>query len=142
MNEIAKAATFQERVINKLRDDIGSLMTEEELQKLVKEAAERLFFRPTEVKDRWGTVTSHEPAEFMKICKELLAPRVREAAAEYMKAHPEIIEEVVRKIVAEGFLGVFTSYMHEVSASGIRGLVEGFKQAGLLDRNKFYPGVG
>jgi hypothetical protein len=140
-NEVTTATTFQDRVLNKLRDDIGALMTDEELQRLVREAAERLFFRPTEVKDRWGAVQKHEPSEFMATCKELLGPRVKEAATEYMKAHPEIIEEIVRKVVAEGFMGVFTAYMQEVSAGGIAALVQAFKQNGLLDPNKFYSGI-
>lgn len=139
MSEIAKSENFENRVINRLREDIGSLMTDEELARLVRLACDRIFFLPRKIQDGYHTRT--EPSEFMAVCKELLAPKVKEAALEYIKANPQVIEEVVRKVIAEGFIGVFSAYMKDISRSSVSTFARALKENGMLDPNRYYPGI-
>lgn len=100
MNEVAKAETYEDRLYKKIREDIGALMTDEELKKLVEQAIEREFFTPRHV--RRGYETIQVRSQLVEIVHELLGPKVREAADAWLAANPDRVEVALKEAMANG----------------------------------------
>lgn len=65
-NEIETSKDFQDRVFEKIRADIGNLMTDAELKSLLHAAMSRAFFEPIVVKDRYGYNNQENPPHFAR----------------------------------------------------------------------------
>ncbi len=65
MNDIAEQKSFEQRMISRIREDIGKLMTDDELSKIVERATEEIFFKETIIEDgSWHkkNITSFYPS--------------------------------------------------------------------------------
>ena len=51
MSDIEKTKSFQERMKDRIKKDIGELMTDDELSAIVERAVNEIFFKPRIVKD-------------------------------------------------------------------------------------------
>ena len=99
-NIIEKQKSFQDRIKDRIKDSIGELMTDEELSKIVSRATEDIFFKPTEVKDRYHTKT--EPPFIYGLIKELLQSEVNKATKEYFLRNKDLLSEQINVIVSDG----------------------------------------
>ncbi len=102
MNAVATSQDFQNRLFEKIRADIGSLMSDAELKKLVETAMERTFFTPKDVKGDWGRVERTEPPELIKIVQELVAPRLQTALKQWLDEHPDEVKKALDTALAGG----------------------------------------
>ena len=70
MNDLTTTKSFEERMKDRIREDIGKLMTDDELSKLVRRATNDIFFKGREVKDGYHTI-EEEPL-YIKLLKNSL----------------------------------------------------------------------
>lgn len=97
---VSTTQDFQERLYEKIRADIGSLMTDEDVKKLLEAAMERTFFTPTTKQD--GYRTYEGPPRIVDMMKELMAPTLHKALSQWMEEHPEIVKQQLEKALAGG----------------------------------------
>lgn len=102
MTTVATTKDFQERLYEKIRTDIGSLMSDVDIKKLVDTAMERVFFTPEVKKDQWGHQTSVKPPKIEQLIQELLEPALRKAISEWLNTHPDVLTQALDKALAGG----------------------------------------
>ena len=100
MNELTTQSTFEERMKSRIRESIGELMTDEELGKIVSRCTEEVFFKPIKVN---GTYSDRfKPPAVHQIIEELLAEKVKQVVAQYIKANEEKLMVEVNKVITAG----------------------------------------
>lgn len=102
MNAIVTAKDFEERLFEKIRTDIGALMTDEQLKALVESAIERTFFQDQVERDNYGSVRTRKAPKLLELMNGLLATQVRECVKEWVNEHPEEVKEALDKALQGG----------------------------------------
>lgn len=107
---------FQTRLFEKIKTDIGSLMTDNELKKLVESAIERIFFTERVTTDGYGYNKKTQPPELIEVVKAAVEPKVREAVREWIDAHPEEVKKALDQALAGGLAqAVVRAFDHMLS---------------------------
>lgn len=97
---IVEQKSFQERMKDRIRDDIGKLMTDDELSEIVSRSMEEIFFKPMTLKD--GFYTKETPPFVHQLLKELLIVEVRKAVSEYIADHKEDVLKNIQEVISLG----------------------------------------
>ena len=98
-NELTPQQTFQQKLEERIRKDIGELMPDEALSKIVASAIEKAFFEERVIEGRYFSDRQIEVPWIVKIMRELLDARVNEAVKKWMFEN----DEKVRDMIAERF---------------------------------------
>ena len=106
--DVSTPKDFQQRMFERIRDQMGELMTEAELKALVETAVQKAFFEDVMVKD--GYHDRKTPPHFVTLIKGEMSARVQAAVEAHIAANPQLLKEVLEKVIAEGFLGYLHSY--------------------------------
>lgn len=105
MADVTTTQDFQERMFARIRENMGDLLTDADLKRLVEAAVQKAFFDPTEVRDNWSRVLRTE-APFLKMVREAtekaVAERVTAACAQWVAEHPEAFSQAVDAALAKG----------------------------------------
>ena len=122
MNDIVKPITpqeaFQQKLADKLRDDIGSLIPDEVLAEMVKKAMQEMFFTSRKESDGYGR-TNYYPSWFEKAVEELLRDRMRQEIDSYMKKNGEaLIEQAATAIAQQAPVILGALFLHAITNSG------------------------
>ena len=113
-NEMIPAGTgsaeaFQRRIFDKIKNQLGDLLTEDELRPMVEKAVQQAFFERRTVRGRYGDNETHEPV-FVTLMREHLQTQVRLQVDQWVAANPTVLagaaEAVVREGIAKAVLGV------------------------------------
>jgi hypothetical protein len=113
-NEVQQAKTLQERVGDRIRDQIGDLMTDEDLKTLVDKALHEAFFTRTEVPNQhWNAPKEFNDSFAVKHVKGLLKERVDAACATWLAEHKEELGAHIDEAVGKGLLGFFTTWLDQ-----------------------------
>ena len=99
--EITTNKTFQERMFEKVRDQMGDLLTETELKQIVDQAVNKAFFEPRKVSSG-GYREEIKPAVFVEMMENELRTHVREALDKWMASNKEIVAQTIEKVIQEG----------------------------------------
>lgn len=102
MSEIAKTQSFEERMKERVKENIGDLITDEELSKIVHKNMEDIFFKPRIKKNTFGSVISEEPPLLHELLQKELETAVQEEVKKYMKDHKDEVLEMVHSAMQEG----------------------------------------
>lgn len=95
---------FQERLYDKIRSEIGNLMTTEEMKKLVDRTMDKMFFERRIQKNDWGRVESDKPPVIEEIVAELIQPSMILALKQYLAEHPDVVKDQIEKAFAGGIV--------------------------------------
>jgi len=99
-NDIVEQKSFQERMKDRIRADIGDLITDEELTKLIQDGVEDVFLSPIVEKRGWDHI--EKPSLLHGLIKELLTEQVRSAVDIYLKDHNKEAMAVISEVVTFG----------------------------------------
>lgn len=99
---VATTQDFQERLFQKIRADIGTLMTDEELKSLVAKTMERVFFTPEIEKDNWGHERSKKPPKIEQLIQEIMQPSLTAAMRTWLDEHPDVVKKALDDALAGG----------------------------------------
>lgn len=100
--EIDTPKTFQERMKERIKKDIGELITDEELSELIKRGIDEVFFKETVIDTGSWNNKKVIPALMHSVVKELLTERVTKEVSDYFNNNPKVIAEVVETTLREG----------------------------------------
>jgi hypothetical protein len=124
---ITTSTAFQDRIFTRIRDQIGELMSDEELKGLVDASLQKLFFTERPITDQWnGRVTGHHPPPIYGLVQELLGGQVKAAAAEWLEAHPEDVKKIVDEAIRAGVTRIVMDYFDSKVANALQPLANAF----------------
>lgn len=98
--EITDTKTFQERMFERVRDQMGDLLTETELKQIVDQAVNKAFFEPRKIST--GYRDEIKPAIFVEMMETELKSRVGKALEQWIQDNPEAVAQAIEKVIQEG----------------------------------------
>ena len=149
-NDLAKTdenpmQTFQARVIDKIKTDIGSMLPDEVLQGLAGEAVQAMFFKPETVHNPRFTNyndqprTIERPSWFQAAMIEAVAPLLKQAVDAHVAANRETIDAAIAAALDADKLRTATliaagGYVSSGIAAGFQTAVTELVNSGALRR--------
>lgn len=124
--EVAEARSFQERMFGKIREQMGTLLTDKELKEILEKSVSRAFFEPVVHKDGYGR-TDTEEAHFIKLVRDLMKERVDAAIGLWIKEHEETVGKAVEETVAKGMLELVRKHIESKIELSMVELAESIK---------------
>lgn len=97
---VQKPQTFEDRLKDKLKTDIGTLMSDEELSALIAKAMERIFFQPRII-DPGGFREKRAPSWFEEEVHHLLKDRMKRMAEEFLDDREDRLREAMIESIRE-----------------------------------------
>ena len=88
---------FKTRMMDRVRESIGDLLTDDELKQMIDKSMQAIFFTEKATTNDWGRVTSTKPALMHEIVEKFVKERVETGTKDYLKAH----EGDVKRLIAE-----------------------------------------
>ncbi len=125
---IERAKTLEERITSRIHEQIGDLMTDEDLRGIVARGVEKALFteRQLEVEGFYGGRAKVKPPLVVEIVEKVLGEKMREAVDAHFRAHPEQLQEAVDRAIARGIGGALLETLDqrfgEAFANGVRNL--------------------
>ena len=132
MNEITTTKAFQERVFEKIRADIGNLMTDDELKSLLNAAMQKAFFEPTRRTDSYHT--TEEPPAFITLTRDLMREKVGSAVEKWINEHPEEVNKAIREVLAGGIAGAIAMHLEMRFSQPLQQLRQELETKGLVEK--------
>lgn len=131
MNEIETTKTFQEKMFEKIREQIGTLMTEDDLKKVVDAAMQKAFFENIKYADRWGAI-KEEPPVFVANFRELMRQQVHSAMEKWIQEHPEEISKIINEVIRDGIVNIVVGHIEDRTKSSMQNLASDLLSNGIL----------
>jgi hypothetical protein len=133
MSEVATTKDFQERVFARIRDQIGELLSDEDLKRLVDSAMERAFFEPLRIKDNWGSWRTETPS-FQKWISALVEERVKAGIADWIKANDAKIQEQIEKHAGQMLPNLMAGMFTSMAQANSYAFINELQNRGMLPR--------
>lgn len=101
---IEKPKTFEERMMDKIRDSIGDLMTAEDLKKIVERGVEEALFKRdiNPQKTHWNSVPERLPSLVDKMVEQFLKEAMATAVNKWMEENKEKLAGAVDNAIKIG----------------------------------------
>lgn len=100
MNAIIENKSFQEKMNDRIRDSIGDLLSDEDLQKLVERGMEEVFFRGRIVMDNYRQI--EKPCLIHAMVQEHIKPIVEAEVKVFIDENRELVADVVKQTLEVG----------------------------------------
>lgn len=109
MSDLIRQKSFQERIADRIREDIGKLLADEELRVIVERAVEEAFFKPVLLDESaWGQKRYAQPF-LHQLLKELLENQVKNAVDGYLATHAEDVNKAITSTIEGGMWAILVS---------------------------------
>jgi len=129
--DVVTTKTFQEKMFERIRDQMSDLMTEDDLKALVDSAMQKAFFEPAKNSDRWGMVTLSDPV-FVTMIRNEMTAKVTAALQEWLSSHPEEVTKAIDDALAKGMFGLIQQHIERVASWPMQNLAEQLRAKGVL----------
>ena len=96
--------SFQQKLMDRIRDDIGELMPDEALSEIVGKAIEKSFFEERETKDGYYGHHRTEIPWLVKLTRDELNLRVHAAVTKWFGENDEKVRAMVQERFDEGIV--------------------------------------
>lgn len=117
--QIVKAPTFEDRFTERLRESMGSMMTDEELRKLIDRGVHKFLFEPREVPSHYrGTET--KPPLMQELVDKHLHERMEQACRDYLRDNPALVKALLEQTLHEGLAAALLGGFRSLFGSEIR----------------------
>lgn len=135
-NEVVTSQSLQERVGQRIREQIGDLLTEDDIKRLVEAAMQDAFFKRRTKKDVHNYTTEDKEPVIVELVRQLLQPAVDKAAKEWFEAHADEVHKHIDDALAGGILSFVQRWVESRMEAPMREFANAIK-AGLAN----VPGV-
>lgn len=108
---VATPQAFQERMFNRIREQMGDLMTEQELKLLLDTAMQKAFFEERLTHDSYGRVNERKLPLFVELVQTELKTQVQVAAQEWMNNNSETVEKLIQETISKGMVSLVMNYL-------------------------------
>ena len=109
MTEITTTKSFQDRMFERIRDQMGDLMTNEDLKKIVEAAMEKAFFEERVDRSNYNTIT--HPPLFVVMLQKLLHDQMKEALQQWLTDHPEEVSKAINETLSKGITKIMQDHI-------------------------------
>jgi len=131
MNEVATTQAFQDRMFAKIRDQMGDLMTDDDLKKLVESAMQKAFFEERTVPDgHYGT--KKVPPYFITLIQGEMEKQVAKAASNWVAEHPEEVNKVIKETIEAGVFTMMKNHFESKTQWPLQQLISTLQSKGLI----------
>jgi hypothetical protein len=130
-SEVATTKTFQDRMFERIRDQMGDLMTDDDLRKIVDTAVQKAFFETTTIQGSWGQTQSGPPI-FVKMMEQEMRERVRTQLDEWLKANDDKVQECITKVIQEGIFRAMMNVLEQRMNLPLQQFADQLRQKGVL----------
>lgn len=130
-NEISTTKTFQDRMFERIRDQMGDLMTEDDLKAVVDAAFQKAFFEPQKNADRYGSVQLSDPV-FVTMIRAEMTDKVKAALQKWLATHPEEVTKAIDEAIAKGMFGLVKQHIDSVTSWPLLQLGDQLRAKGVL----------
>lgn len=128
--QIATTKSFQERMFERVRDQMGELITNEELKVIVEHAVKEAFFKERVDNSGYNKVT--KPPYFVELLQTHLKEQVRETVLVWFKENPEVVTSILDDIVKEGIAKAVMQAIDSRMSAPLYTFVEQLKAKGIF----------
>ena len=137
MSDIATTKDFQQRMFEKIRDQIGDLLTEDDLRKLVSTAMDKAFFKrlPNPQHSSYGYgagLPSTLPSGFEIMVAEHMKPQIDKAMVLWCNEHSDEIKALIEGVFAKGMLSSAVSWFDQRYGGAVMELTTALQGKGIL----------
>lgn len=98
--DIEKTKSFEEKMMDRIRESIGDLMTDEDLKKILEKGIEKALFQERSVEGRYSTTKN--PSIVDECITKFLQTRMNEEVGKWIKENPEKIEAAIQHTMQMG----------------------------------------
>lgn len=133
-NAVTTTKDFQERMFERIRDQIGDLLTEEDLKKLVDAAVQKAFFekRTVVIGDGWSRREAQVDPYFVELLREEMKERVKAEVATWLAEHPAEIVTAIERTIGGGILACLVREIELRTQGPVNSLVSELTKKGVL----------
>jgi hypothetical protein len=130
---VVETKSFEERMFDRIKENMGDLMTSEELKKILETAMERAFFQSVVIKSNsWGGGDSVKEPYIVSMVRKEMEPMVREAVRNYLKEHEAQVLKTIDETIAKGFFDLVKQHMEQAINQPMWQFKEQLMQKGIL----------
>jgi hypothetical protein len=123
---VSPQQSFEEKLMGRIRDSIGELMSDEDLKRIVEKGIDRALFERQSSGDSWNKKV--EPSLVDKAVQQFLAERMRAAVDAWILANPEKLDKAVNDAIVLGAGGCLLEAFNEKFRNAMFGMQEQMKQ--------------
>jgi transcriptional regulator CtsR len=132
MTEVATTKDFQQRMFERIRDQIGDLLTEDDLRKIVSAAMDKALWEKQEHHDRYGSVTNTTDGILMTEFRALVRDRLSAGIRDYLRENDEKIMEVMRQEAAKVWPAMVAGMFKSIAEQTGYAFVQELRNQGVL----------
>jgi hypothetical protein len=99
MNEVTTSKSFEERMFEQIKSQMGDLLTANELKDILEKSIQKAFFEPRKTKTNYNT-TEIEPL-FVELIREELKPLIQAGANQWLKDNQDKVDEILKTQIGE-----------------------------------------
>lgn len=129
--EVETTKTFQDRMFEKIREQMGDLMTESDLKALVDSSMQKAFFEPSKTVDRWRGETLGDPV-FVVMVRNEMSAKVTAAIQAWLAEHPEEVAKAIDDTLAKGMFALIQQHIESVASWPMQQMAEQLRAKGVL----------
>ena len=118
-------------MFERIREQMGELMTEDDLKTLVDSAMKKAFFEPAFETDRYGNTKQGE-AVFLTMLRKEMELKVATAVREWLAAHPEEVTKAIDDTIAKGMFGLIQQHMEQAISQPMFNFANELRMKGVL----------
>lgn len=112
-HELQTTPDFNERMMNLLKEGIGTLLTDEDIRKIIEKGIDNALFQTRTVKSSGWSGTTTELSIVDTVIQRHLEAKLKEQVEVWLKANPEAIEASVNSAIKAGISGCVIGFLDE-----------------------------
>jgi hypothetical protein len=131
--EIQKPLSFEEKMMEKIRESIGSLVTDEDLKRIIEKGIDKALFEGRPQKDSWGNGNSTASIVDQAVQK-YLSEHMKVAVDAWLANNPDKLQLAIDNAIKLGVAGCVQQSMDQRFSWIFQNLVQSAQSSGLLPR--------
>lgn len=131
--EITTSKTFQEKMFERIREQIGDLMTEDDLKALVNSSMQKAFFEPSYEKDLYGNLRLSKDSIFINLIRKEMEGKITEAIKTWLIEHPEEVSKAIDETIAKGMFGLIQQHIEKITSQPLMQFADQLRAKGFIN---------
>ena len=101
MNQLVENKTFERRMMDRVKESIGDLMSDDDLRKIVEAGLKDAFFKPNQI-----AYNQTQPPLAVRMVVDAYAEEMKKHVAQWARDNPALIQSAILDSLKDGLSGV------------------------------------
>lgn len=123
---------FQQRMFERIRDQMGDLLTDEDLKKLVDAAVQKAFFENVKTPRSYGGGYEEGEPVLVTLLRRHLQDKVGESVQAWLNAHPEEVAKAINETISKGVTKIMQDHIDSRCNGPLWNLAHTLKEKNVL----------